>query len=484
MTTTDARDVHRWSALAVLCCGVLMIILDGTITTVALPAIQSDLGFTQAGLAWVVNSYLIAFGGLLLLAGRLGDLFGRRRVLLAGLAVFTLASLLCGVAWSPAALVVARFLQGAGAAVVPAVSLSMIVMLFGDARERATAIGVYSCVASVGASAGLLAGGVLTQALSWHWIFFVNLPIGVVTIALSLRLLRPDTPTGPRVGADVLGAALVTAGLMLSVVAIVGTVEHGWTSARTLVLGAVAVALLVGFAVRQSTAATPLLPPRVLRPRNVWGSNAVLLFASASGTAMFFIGALLLQRVYSYDPLQTGLAFLPTSLAMGTFSLLVSPRVARRFGARTAVVAGIVGLGLSLVLLARAPLDPSFALDLLPGLLLAGIGAGLAFPAVFGLGMSAAMPGDAGIASGVLNTTQQVGGAVGLAMLATLASARTGDSDTVAALADGYSFAFAIGAGLAAVALVLALTLLRARSRESAGVGIAPERTAALRDAA
>jgi EmrB/QacA subfamily drug resistance transporter len=461
-----------------------MIILDGTITTVALPAIQRDLGFSQASLAWVVNSYLIAFGGLLLLAGRLGDLFGRRRVLLTGLAVFTLASLLCGLASSPEVLVAARFLQGAGAAVVPAVSLSMIVMLFQDARERGNAIGVYSCVASAGASVGLLAGGVLTQALSWHWIFFVNLPIGVVTIALSLRLLRPDTASRPRVGADVLGAALVTSGLMLGVVAIVGTAEHGWTSARTLVLGAVAVALLVGFAVRQLTAATPLLPPRVLRPRNVWGANVVLLFAYASMGGMFFISALLLQRVYGYDPLETGIAFLPTSLSMASFSLLVSPRVARRFGARAAVVAGVACVVASLALLARAPLDPSYALDLFPGLLLAGVGGGLTFPAIMTLAMSAALPADAGIASGVLNTTQQVGGAVGLAILATIASTRTGTSETVAALADGYSLAFSVAAGMAAFALALALLFLRSRSRESAGVGIVPERAEPVRNAA
>jgi len=485
MTAHTAPDRSRWIALAVLCAGMLMVILDGTIVTVALPAIQGDLGFTQSGLAWVVNAYLIAFGGLLLLAGRLGDLVGRRRVLLAGLAVFTIASLLCGLAWSEATLIGARFLQGVGGAAASAVSLGMIVTLFPDPRERATAIGVYSFVASAGASIGLLAGGVLTQGLSWHWIFFVNVPIGAATVALALRILRPEAGPGLRAGADVLGAALVTAGLMVGVVAIVGTTDHGWTSARTLVLGAVAAALLAGFAGRQATGATPLLPPRVVRPRNVWGANAVLLLVVAGMLGTFFTGALLLQRVYGYDAVQTGLAFLPVSLSIGALSLGLSARLTTRFGAKPVLLAGVATMAAGLALMSRAPIDARYVVDVMPALLLAGIGAGLTFPSVMTLAMSAATPEDSGTASGVVNTTQQVGGALGLAVLATLAASRTGARESAAALADGYGLALTVAAGIAAAALLVAALVLRRDRPATEGVVEAlPERQAALRDAA
>jgi EmrB/QacA subfamily drug resistance transporter len=473
MTRTAPRD-SRWIALIVLCAGMLMIILDGTITTVALPAIQEDLGFTESGLAWVVNAYLIAFGGLLLLAGRLGDLLGRRRVLLAGLALFTLASLLCGIAWSEATLVGARFLQGVGGAAASAVSLGMIVTLFPDPRERATAIGVYSFVAAAGASIGLLAGGVLTQALDWHWIFFVNLPIGVVTLAFAARVLEADAGPGLRAGADVLGAVLVTAGLMIGVLAIVGTEEHGWTSARTLLLGGAALVLLVGFAARQATAGTPLLPPRVLRPRNVWGANLVLLLAVAGMFGTFFTGALLMQRIYGYDAVETGLAFLPVSLGIGALSVGLSARLTTRFGARPVLVAGTAAIAVGLAWLSRAPEDAAYIADLFPGLVLAGVGAGLTFPAVMTLAMSAATPEDSGIASAVLNTTQQVGGAIGVAVLATLANERPG--------IDGYSLSLTVAAGIAVGALVLSALVLRRAGGD--GLPVPVEREAAVLDAA
>jgi EmrB/QacA subfamily drug resistance transporter len=477
MPAATTRDDSRWIALIVLCIGMLMIILDGTITTVALPAIQEDLGFSQSGLAWVVNAYLIAFGGLLLLAGRVGDLVGRRRVLLAGLALFTLASLLCGVAWSEATLIGARFLQGVGGAAASAVSLGMIVTLFPDARERATAIGVYSFVASAGASIGLLAGGALTQALSWHWIFFVNVPIGIVTLALAVRILKAETGPGLRAGADVLGAALVTAGLMLGVFAIVGTSDHGWTSARTLVLGAVAVALLGGFAARQVTAATPLLPPRVLRPRNVWGANLVLGLTVAGLLGMFFTGALLLQRIYGYDAIETGLAFLPVSVGIGVFSLGVSARLITRLGMRPVLIAGAAFIAVGLALLSRAPVDAGYVADLLPAFVLTGIGAGLSFPAVTMMAMSAATPEDSGIASGVINTTQQVGGAIGIAVLATLANGRAG--------IDGYSLSLTVAAGIALAAVAFAVLVLRRdRPAQASTVEVLPERAEALREAA
>jgi EmrB/QacA subfamily drug resistance transporter len=479
-----ARDKSRWIALVVLCAGMLMIILDSTIVTVALPSIQTDLGFTQSSLAWVVNAYLIAFGGLLLLAGRLGDLVGRRNVLLAGLTVFTLASLLCGLAWSEATLIGARFLQGVGGAAASAVSLGMIVTLFPDPRERATALGVYSFVASAGASIGLLAGGVLTQALDWHWIFFVNLPIGVLTLVFAVRVLARERGLGLRAGADVLGSSLVTAGLMLLVLAIVGTTDHGWTSARTLILGGVAIALLAAFVARQATAATPLVPARVLRPRNVWGANLVLLLVLAGMFGMFFTGALLMQRVYGYDAVETGLAFLPVSLSIGVLSLGFSAKLTTRFGANRVLTAGAATIAAGLLLLSGTPVDASYATDLLPGLLLSGIGAGLSFPAIMVLAMSAATPEDSGVASGVINTNQQVGGALGLAVLATLAADRTGARETAAGLADGYGLALGVAAGIAIGAMVLAAAVLRREQPATASVEEPVSESAALREAA
>ncbi len=330
MNATPTRD-SRWLALVVLCAGMLMIILDQTIVNVALPSIQEDLGFSAAGLAWVVNAYLIAFGGLLLLAGRLGDLIGRRRIFLGGLAVFTLASLLCGLSTSPEMLIAARFVQGVGGALSSAVILGMIVTMFPKPREQAKAIGVFSFVASAGASIGLLAGGVLTQALDWHWIFFVNVPIGLAALALASRLLEHEVGAGLRSGADIPGAVLVTSALMLGVYTIVDA--HSWA------LGALAALLLVAFVVRQATAARPLLPLRILRSRNVAGANAVQLLMVAGLLGMFFLAVLYLQRVLGYDAVETGAAFLPVSLAIGILSLGFSPRLNTRFGPRAVLAA-------------------------------------------------------------------------------------------------------------------------------------------------
>src|ERR687886_707988 len=318
---TVNEDRRRWAALYTLCAGVLMIVLDATIVNVALPSIQADLGFTQSSLAWVVNAYLIAFGGLLLLAGRLGDLLSRRGMFLAGLGVFTAASLLCGLAPSQGVLVAARFVQGAGGAMTSAVILGMIVTMFPEPRDQAKAIGVYSFVASAGGSIGLLAGGVITESINWHWIFFVNIPIGVVTALLATRLLERDRGTGFGRGADVLGAVLSTAALMLLVYTIVvPAAEDGWGSGRTLGLGAAALALLAAFVVREATAGNPLVPLRILRSRNVAGANAIQALVVAGMYGMFFMGALYLERVLGYGPLEIGLAFLPTTLIMGTLS--------------------------------------------------------------------------------------------------------------------------------------------------------------------
>lgn len=327
----------RWLALVVLCAGMLMIVLDATIVNVALPSIRSDLGFTQSSLAWVVNAYLIAFGGVLLLAGRLSDLLGRRRVFLAGLAVFTAASLLCGLSISPEMLVAARFIQGVGGAMTSAVILGMVVTMFSEPRERARAIGIYSFVAAAGASIGLLAGGFLTQALNWHWIFFVNIPIGIATAFFGLRLLESDRGIGLGKGADMVGAFLVTAALLLGVYTIIQTTDFGWGSAHTVGFGAAAIVSLIAFVVRESRIANPLVPLRSFRSRNVSGANVVLLLIFAALFGMFFLGSLYFQRVRGYDPLGIGLAFLPFSLSIAILSFTSGPLITR-FGARAVLL--------------------------------------------------------------------------------------------------------------------------------------------------
>jgi len=482
--TAPPTTRSRWLALVVLCAGMLMIILDQTIVNVALPAIQSDLGFSQSSLAWVVNAYLIAFGGLLLLAGRLGDLIGRKRIFMTGLVVFTVASLLCGVSGSEEMLIAARFVQGVGGAMASAVILGMIVTMFPQPGEQAKAIGVFSFVASAGASIGLLAGGVLTQALSWHWIFFVNLPIGIAAAVLAARLLDPDRGIGLGAGADASGAVLVTAALMLGVYTIVKAADYGWGSAHTLGLGVVAVALLAAFVARQASGSNPLLPLRIFRSRNVVGANLTQILMVAGLFGMFFLGVLYLQRVLRYDAVQTGLAFLPVALAIGTLSLGFSARLTTRFGARVVLVPGLVLIGAGLALLTRAPVDGDYVVDVLPAMLLLGIGGGVSFPALMTLGMSGATPNDSGLASGLINTTQQVGGALGLAVLATLATARTerllaeGES-TASALTGGYHLAFGIGAGFVVAAILVAATVLRPEADAELEAMVASEPRAA-----
>jgi EmrB/QacA subfamily drug resistance transporter len=482
MTTTTATPIttpsavderRRWVSLVVLCVGMLMIILDQTVVNVALPSIQDDLGFSQSSLAWVVNAYLIAFGGLLLLAGRLGDLIGRRRIFLVGLAVFTLASMACGLAQSRAVLIGARFVQGAGGAMTSAVILGMIVTMFPQPGEQARAIGVYSFVAAAGASIGLLAGGALTQALNWHWIFFVNLPIGVATGIVATRLLTRDAGIGLREGADAPGALLIVGALMLGVDTIVEAGHQGWGSTRTLGFGAVALALLAAFLVREARTRAPLVPLRIFRSRTVAAANAVQVLMVAGLFGMFFLGALYLQRVLGYDAIEVGLAFLPVALAIGTLSLGVSARLIMRFGARATLLPGLVLIAVGLLLFSRAPVDGSYATDLLPVMLLLGVGAGLGFPALMTLAMSGATPSESGLASGLANTTQQMGGALGLAVLATLSSTHTeglragGDSAAVA-LTGGYHLAFGVGAALVGVAIVLAVTLLPSPAADAA----------------
>jgi EmrB/QacA subfamily drug resistance transporter len=460
------NDRARWIALVVLCVGMLMIILDSTIVNVALPAIQADLGFSQSNLAWVVNAYLIAFGGLLLLAGRLGDLIGRRRVFMVGLAVFTLASLVNGLAQSQAVLIGARFVQGAGGALTSAVILGMIVTMFPEPREQAKAIGVYSFVASAGASIGLLAGGVLTQAINWHWIFFVNLPIGVATALLAARLVENDEGIGLRQGADVIGAVLVTAALMLGVYTILEAGAFGWASAHTIGLGAISALLLAAFVAREGRASSPLVPLRIFRSRNVSGANAIQMLMVAGLFGMFFLGVLYLQRVLGYDAIETGLAFLPVAVIIGALSLGFSARLNMRFGARATLLPGLALIAAGLVLFARAPVDGNYVTDALPVMVLLGTGAGLSFPSLMTLAMSGATRSDSGLASGLVNTSLQVGGAVGLSLLATLATSRTeslraGGESAASALTGGYHLAFFVAAGLVLAAIAIAVVVLQ-----------------------
>jgi EmrB/QacA subfamily drug resistance transporter len=470
---------NRWLALYVLCAGVLMIVLDVTIVNVALPSIQDDLGFSQSSLAWVVNAYLIAFGGLLLLAGRAGDLFGQRRVFLAGLAVFTAASLLCALAQSQGVLIAARFVQGAGGALTSAVVLGMIVTMFPEPGDQAKAIGVYSFVASAGGSIGLLAGGVLTEAINWHWIFFVNVPVGAATALLAIRLVEDRPGIGVRAGADLPGAVLLTAGLMLAVYTILQVEEQGWGSARTLGLGGVSIALLAAFVARQARVPNPLTPLRLFRSRNVAGANVVMALWAVGMFGMFFLGALYMQRILGYGALEVGLAFLPVTVAMGTLSLRFSGPLNMRFGPRATLIPSLVCIAAGLLLFARAPVDGGYVTDILPVMVLLGLGAGLAAPSLMTLAMSGATESDSGLASGLINTTVQVGGAIGLAVLATLATERTDGRLAAgvgadAALNSGYHLANLIGAALVVVAIVVAVGVLRSEREAAAAHDAAP----------
>ncbi|MFJ9711325.1 MFS transporter [Streptomyces sp. NPDC101234] len=467
-TRTPHRRYSRWASLVVLCAGALMTILDGTIVTVAMPAMQTDLGFSGAGLAWVVNAYLIPFGGLLLLAGRLGDLLGRKRMFTAGIAVFTVASVLCGLATSRALLVAARALQGVGGAMASAVVLGMLVALFPEPREQARAIAVFSAVGAGGATLGTFLGGALTQALGWHWIFLINLPIGVVAWLAAVRVLSPEPGAGLRDGADYPGAALVTGALMLTVYVIVGSGDRGRTA--TLLQAALALALFVAFAVRQTRTERPLLRPRLFRSRLLTGANAVQILMVATMYGFQFIGALYIQRVLGFGELTTGLAFLPAPVVIGVLMMTLSARTVGRFGAYPVLLTGLVLIAGGMALLSRARADGSYATDVLAPMLLLAAGFAAAMPPLTGLAMSGAPEEDAGLASGLFSTTQVVGGSLGLAALSTLAASRTDTllargAELVPATAEGYRLAFRVAAGIAVAALVLAGAMLRPRNR-------------------
>jgi EmrB/QacA subfamily drug resistance transporter len=454
----------------------LMIVLDATIVNVALPSIQEDLGFSQSSLAWVVNAYLIAFGGLLLLAGRLGDLVGRRDVFLSGLVLFTAASLVCGLAQSEAMLIVARFVQGIGGAMTSAVILGMIVTMFPEPGEQAKAIGVYSFVASAGGSVGLLLGGILTEAISWHWIFFVNLPIAIVTGLLSLRLLGRDRGAGVSGGADVPGALLIVGALMVGVYTIVEASDYGWGSLYTLGFGAGAVALLAAFVAREATAANPLVPLRIFRSRNLSGANAIQALMVAGMFGLFFLGALYLQRVLGFTSLEVGLGFLPVTAIIGILSLGFSAKLNMRFGPRATLLPGLAFIAAGLALMSQVAVDGDYWSEVLPAMVLMGTGAGLSFPSIMTLAMGGVRPEEAGLASGLVNTTLQVGGAIGLAVLATLATNRTGTlaasgQSNAEALTGGYHLAFIVGAALLVVAIAVAVFVLRPGTADAVAVG-------------
>src|SRR5258708_4328673 len=418
---------NRWLSLSILCTGFLLIVVDMTIVNVALPAIERGRRFSQSGRAWVINAYLIDFGGFLLLAGRLGDLFGRKRVYLIGLGIFIGASVLCGLSFSQPMLIGARFVQGIGGAVSSAVILAMIVSLFPKPNELAKAFGIFSFIASAGAAIGLLAGGLITQAVSWHWIFFVNVPIGIVTAALSFRLLASDRGIGIEKGVDVIGAVLVTVALMLGVYTIVQSSDFGLGSIRTLGFGALAVGLLVAFVVRQALATTPILPLRIFTSRKLTAANGVQALMSSAFLGFFFVASLDLQRVLGYGPMAIGLAFLPVAVVMGLFSVRFSAQLINRFGPLTLLVSGQMVIAVALTMLGFAPAHAHYPILLLVPLALLGLGGGLSFPSLTIIAMADAQPSDAGLASGLLNTTGQVGGALGLALLATLAGARSPD---------------------------------------------------------
>ena len=462
--TMDIRA--RWLALLVVCLGDLMIVLDVTIVGVALPSIREDLGFSESSLAWVANAYLLTFGGFLLLAGRLGDIFGQRRLFLVGLVLFTAASLACGLSSTQWMLVGARAVQGLGGAIVSAVALSLIVTLFTEPAERAKAMGVFGFVAAGGGTIGVLLGGVLTDTLSWHWIFLVNVPIGVAVFALSLLLLSAGRGQPQTGRLDIAGAVTITASLTLAVYAIVNGNAVGWTSARTLGLLVAAAVLLGAFVLVESRVAAPLVPLWLFRLRNLATSNVVGVLWAAAMFAWFFLSALYLQLVLGYSPLQVGLAFLPANVIMAVFSIGLSAKLVMRFGIRTTLAAGLGLAAFGLLLFARAPVDGSFTIDVLPSMILLGFGAGMAFNPVLLAAMGDVGPREAGLASGVVNTSFMMGGALGLAVLASLAASRadsllSGGEDQASALAGGYHVAFVVGAVFAAAAAAIGGLVLR-----------------------
>jgi EmrB/QacA subfamily drug resistance transporter len=464
MTIADNRT--RWLALYVLTLGSLMIVLDATIVNVALPSIKDDLGFSETSLAWVVNAYLLTYGGFLLLGGRLGDLYGHRRLFLFGIALFTVASLACGLSTTQWMLIGARTVQGLGGAVASAVSLSLMMTLFTEPAERAKAMGIFGFVAAGGGSLGVVLGGVLTDLISWHWIFLVNVPIGALVIFLSMRLLPTERAEAMSGRLDVAGAVTVTTALIIAVYAIVNGNQNGWTSATTLGLLGASVAALVLFLGIESRVRSPLVPLGLFKNRNISVSNIVGVLWAAAMFAWFFLSALYLQLVLGYSPLEVGLSFLPANLIMGAFSIGISAKLVMRFGFRKPLATGLLLAAAGLLLFVRAPVDGNFLVDVLPSMILLGFGAGIAFNPVLLAAMSDVEPSESGLASGLVNTSFMMGGALGLAVLASIAASRSsslrlGGAGELSALTGGYHLAFLVGAAFAAAAALIGGTLLR-----------------------
>ena len=467
-----ARDA-RWLSLIVLCIGMLMIVLDGTVVNVALPSIQSDLGFSQAALAWVINAYLIAFGGLLLLAGRLGDLIGSKRVFLAGLALFTFASLLCGVAWNQPMLIGSRFAQGIGGAMASSVILAMIVAMFTQPQERARAMSIFSFTASAGGSVGLVLGGTMTQALNWHWVFLINVPIGIATLLAAQRYLQSSPGIGLREGADAVGAILVTAALMSGVYAVVEIPALGLGALRVLGFAAASLVLFLAFLWRQATAQKPLMNLGIFKSRNISGSSILQALIVAGMYGAFFLEALFFRRLLGYGAVATGLAFLPVTLTIGAFSLGWSVQLATRFGAQVIVITGSALAAIGMAVFIFLPAGANYFTVIFPAMLLLGLGMGISFPPLMMFAMSDSNESNSGLVSGILNTTAQVGGAFGLAILATAAASRTRamlahGATSIGALGDGYHFSFMIATGCLVLAAIVAATVLVPIDMESA----------------
>ncbi len=474
--TTRIESRRRWLALIILCLGDLMIVLDSTVVNVALPSIRTDLGFSEMSLVWVVNAYLLTYGGFLLLGGRLGDLYGHRRLFLIGIVLFTVASLACGLANSQVLLITARAIQGLGGAVVSAVALSLIMLLFTEDGERAKAMGVFGFVMAGGGTIGVLLGGLLTDALDWHWVFLINIPVGALVLALTVALVPDDHAGAKNERLDVAGAITVTLSLLLAVYAIVDGNEAGWVSLQTIGLLALAAVLMALFLAIEARVPSALMPLRLFRLRNLSVANVAGVLWAAAMFAWFFLSALYMQLVLGYSPMEVGLAFLPANLIMGAFSLGWSAKLVTRFGIRGPLAVGLLLAAAGLALFARAPVEGAFLIDVLPGMLLLGLGAGIAFNPVLLAAMGDVGPLESGLASGIVNTSFMMGGALGLAILASLSAARTADQLSAgagmpAALNEGYQLAFLLGAVCAAAAGMLAL-LLRPASQPAAASGV------------
>jgi EmrB/QacA subfamily drug resistance transporter len=463
---TTQSDRRRWIALIVVCLAMLMNALDGSIVNVALPSIQRELGFSQANLTWVIDAYLITFGSFLLMAGRLGDLVGRKRVFLSGVAIFTASSALCGFATSQAMLIIGRFIQGAGGALSASVILAIIITEFPETVERSRAMSAYIFVAVGGGAVGLVVGGIISQSINWHWIFFINLPIGVATFLLGRALIIESPGLGIRDGVDVTGSILVTAALMSGIYAVVTATQYGWLSTHTLLFGGAAVVMLVAFLILESKLTNPIVPPRILRLRGLMGTSVIRGFLATGMFSTFFLGALYLERVLHYDPLKTGLAFLPITLVVAGLSTGITAKLVNRLGPMRVLVPGMLSMTVGLLLMASAGAHATYLLDIFPCFVLIGIGAGTAFVPLLTIAMEDVPTEDAGLGSGMVNVSQQMAAAIGLAVLSTLATNRTASlvrsgHAMVSALYSGYALAFLIGAACVATGLASAFVFLR-----------------------